>query len=60
MWPVSNYAVPQPAIFDLSSKVVHGWNPAAAWAIAMAFGYAAMFIIPYLAISLGLFRRKAL
>ena len=57
---VLNYAVPQPAIFDLSGKVVHAWAPAAGWAMLLATGYAAMFVLPYLAISLGLFRRKAL
>lgn len=57
---VLNYGVPQPAIFDLSGKVVHGWAPAAGWALLLATGYAAMFVVPYLAISLGLFRRKAL
>lgn len=55
-----NYLVPQPALFDLSAKMVHGWPPLAAGMLALATAYALMFIIPYLGLSYLLFRRRAL
>lgn len=57
---VLNYVVPQPALFDMSAKVVHEWPPVPAWVLALATGYALMFIVPYLAGSYLLFRRKRL
>lgn len=55
-----NYCVPQPALFDMSAKVVHGWPPIGAGPIALATAYALMFIVPYLALSYLLLRRRAL
>ncbi|MEN6626199.1 MAG: ABC transporter permease subunit [Candidatus Sumerlaeia bacterium] len=55
-----NYIVPQPALFDMSAKVVHEWPPVPAWVLALATGYALMFIVPYLSVSYLLFRRRRL
>lgn len=55
-----NYTIPQPALFDLSAKVVHDWPPLRAGVLALATLYALMFILPYLGLSAWLFRRKAL
>jgi len=57
---VLNYIVPQPALFDLSAKVIHEWPPLTAGTLAMVTAYALMFIVPYMALSYGLFRRRAL
>ena len=57
---VMNYCVPQPALFDLSARVVHDWPPVSAAAMGRAALYAAMFIVPYLAVAYALFRRRAL
>ncbi len=55
-----NWLVPQPALFDLSAKVIHGWAPVPAAVLALATAYAMMFIVPYLGASWLLFRRRAL
>lgn len=55
-----NYTVPQPALFDLSSKVVHDWPPLTPGILGLAALYALMFVLPYLGLSAWLFRRKAL
>ncbi|HOE96513.1 MAG TPA: ABC transporter permease [Candidatus Sumerlaeota bacterium] len=55
-----NYLVPQPALFDLSAKVVHEWPPVPAWVLGLATLYCLMFVIPYLGLSYALFRRRAL
>lgn len=55
-----NYTIPQPALFDLSAKVVHDWPPLRAGVLGLATLYALMFILPYLGASAWLFRRKAL
>lgn len=55
-----NYTIPQPALFDLSSKVVHDWPAPRLGVLGLATLYALMFIIPYLGLSAWLFRRKAL
>lgn len=57
---VLNYAVPQPALFDLSGKIVHEWPPLSTGVLGLATLYALMFILPYLTISYLLFRRRAL
>lgn len=57
---ILNYVVPQPALFDMSGKVVHGWAPVPAWVLLLATGYAFMFIVPYLSLSYLLFRRRRL
>jgi ABC-type transport system involved in multi-copper enzyme maturation permease subunit len=55
-----NYTVPQPALFDLSAKVIHEWPPLGASTLVLATLYGLMFIVPHLALSYGLFRRRAL
>lgn len=55
-----NYLVPQPVLFDLSAKVIHDWPPLPAPMLALVSLYALMFIVPYLALSYALFRRRAL
>jgi ABC-type transport system involved in multi-copper enzyme maturation permease subunit len=55
-----NYLVPQPALFDLSSKVIHDWPPVSAGILGLATLYALMFIAPYLGVSYCLFRRRPL
>ena len=55
-----NWIVPQPALFDLSSKVVHEWPALPAAILGMATLYAAMFVIPYLGLSYALMRRRPL
>jgi Cu-processing system permease protein len=55
-----NYTVPQPGLFDLSAKVVHQWAPVHLWALGLVTLYALMFIVPYLGLSLLMFRRRAL
>ena len=55
-----NYTIPQPALFDLSAKVVHDWPPLSAEVMVLAALYALMFIVPYLGLSFFLFRRRAL
>lgn len=55
-----NYLVPQPALFDLSGKLVHGWDPIGWEIVLLATAYALMFVLPYLALSYVLFRRKPL
>lgn len=55
-----NYAVPQPALFDLSAKVVHGWPPISPAILGLVTLYALMFVVPYLGASYLLFRRRAL
>jgi ABC-type transport system involved in multi-copper enzyme maturation permease subunit len=57
---VLNYVVPQPALFDLSAKVVHDWPPVSAPILLLATFYALMFVVPYLGLSYVLFRRRAL
>ena len=57
---VLNYIIPQPALFDLSAKVVHDWPPLHASVLGLATLYALMFVVPYLGLSAWLFRRKAL
>jgi ABC-type transport system involved in multi-copper enzyme maturation permease subunit len=57
---VLNYTIPQPALFDLSAKVIHEWPPLGAATLGLVTLYALMFIGPYLGISYGLFRRRAL
>lgn len=55
-----NYTIPQPALFDVSARLVHNWPPVTTRAMAMVTRYALMFIIPYLAISYLLMRRRPL
>lgn len=55
-----NYLVPQPLLFDLSSKVIHEWPPVSAGILLLVTLYALMFIVPYLGISMLLFRKKSL
>jgi hypothetical protein len=55
-----NYLVPQPALFDLSGKVVHDWPALLVAMLALATLYALMFIVPYLGLSYLLLRRKPL
>lgn len=57
---VLNYIVPQPALFDMSGKVVHGWSPVPLWVLGLSTLYALMFIVPYLSASYLLFRRRRL
>lgn len=57
---VLNYTIPQPALFDLSAKVVHEWPPISAAMVGLVTLYALMFIVPYLVASYLLFRRRAL
>jgi ABC-type transport system involved in multi-copper enzyme maturation permease subunit len=57
---ILNYVIPQPALFDLSSKIVHEWPPLSAATLLLASLYALMFIVPHLALSFVLFRRRAL
>lgn len=57
---ILNYAVPQPALFDLSAKVVHEWPPIPASILGLATLYAGMFVVPYLGLSYAMFRRRAL
>ncbi len=55
-----NWLVPQPALLDLSAKVIHGWEPLSAGTLAQATFYALMFVVPYLMISYLLLRRRPL
>jgi ABC-type transport system involved in multi-copper enzyme maturation permease subunit len=55
-----NYLVPQPALFDLSAKVVHGWDPVGMEIVGLTVIYALMFILPSLGFSLFMFQRRAL
>ncbi len=57
---VLNYTIPQPALFDLSAKVVHDWPPLSANVMVLGVLYLMMFIVPYLGLSFFLFRRRAL
>lgn len=57
---VLNYIVPQPAILDLSGKVVHDWPPVSLTILGLTFAYTLMFVVPYLGASMLLFRRRAL
>lgn len=57
---VLNYVVPQPALFDLSAKVVHEWPPVSAAILALVTLYALAFIVPFMGLSYLLFRRRAL
>jgi ABC-type transport system involved in multi-copper enzyme maturation permease subunit len=55
-----NYCVPQPAMLDLSAKVIHGWEPVPMRILGLATLYALMFIVPYLGTSYLLLRRRPL
>lgn len=57
---VLNYTIPQPTMFDLSAKVIHGWPPLSAGILGLVTLYALMFIAPYLGLSFLLFRKKPL
>ncbi|MCE5231668.1 ABC transporter permease subunit [bacterium] len=57
---ILNYVIPQPALFDMSAKVVHEWSPVPAWVLGLSTLYALMFIVPYLSFSYLLFRKRKL
>lgn len=57
---VLNYVVPQPALFDLSGRMVHHWAAPSAMAMLALTGYALLFIIPFLGVSFLLLRRRPL
>jgi len=56
-----NYTIPQPALYDMSAKVVHAmWGPIPAKIVFMLTAYTFGFATFYLAISYLFFRRKPL
>ena len=57
-----NYAIPQIVLFDLSEKAVHAdvWAPLPLHVLAALSGYGLAFVGLYLALTVLLFRRKAL
>ncbi|MBI3735784.1 hypothetical protein HY256_04645 [Candidatus Sumerlaeota bacterium] len=57
---VINYTIPQPALYDLSAKVVHGWPAIHTKIILMLTAYTGGFAAVYLGLSFLLFRRRPL
>ena len=57
---IMNYVIPQPALFDLSGRMIHHWDAPPALAMVQLTGYAFTFIIPFLTASYLLLRRKPL
>ncbi len=57
---VLNYIVPQTALFDLSSKVIHGFPPISIRIMAILTAYTAAFVILDLGVGYLMFRRRAL
>lgn len=57
---VINYTVPQPALYDMSGKVVHGYPPIETRILLLITAYTAGFVIVSLALSYLFFRRRPL
>lgn len=55
---VLNYAVPQLALADLTTKVVHDWPPVPAWVLGFWTVEAAIFVAVFFTISFLTFRKR--
>jgi ABC-type transport system involved in multi-copper enzyme maturation permease subunit len=55
---VLNYVIPQLALADLTTKVVHDWDPVPAWVLGFWTIDAAIFVAVFFAISFLRFRKR--